>query len=152
MAWAAYCCGALRREARQRHRALSQYAPKPLKSRGQVKGRLIQTDPLPVFGTHRGPRMNFLIIRRTSLVVIFLVRIEHMAEMSLAEDNNMVKTLPSDRTDEPLRISVLPWRPWRDTRHDYAAPGAAGYIESFNARLRDELVNGEIFFSPPRAP
>src|SRR5262252_626044 len=26
----------------------------------------------------------------------------------------MVKTIPSDRTDQPLRISVLPWRPWRD--------------------------------------
>src|SRR5258708_1381178 len=37
-----------------------------------------------------------------------------MAEMSLAQHNNMVKTLPSDRTDEPLRIPVLPWRPWRD--------------------------------------
>ena len=40
--------------------------------------------------------------------------------MSLAEDNNMVKTLPSDRTDEPLRISVLPWRPWRDRSISYA--------------------------------
>ncbi len=37
-----------------------------------------------------------------------------MAEMPFAEHNNMVKTIPSDRTDEPLRISVLPWRPWRD--------------------------------------
>src|SRR5207245_5890302 len=37
-----------------------------------------------------------------------------MAEMLFAEHNNMVKTIPSDRTDEPLRISVLPWRPWRD--------------------------------------
>jgi hypothetical protein len=35
-----------------------------------------------------------------------------MAEMPFAEHNNMVKTIPSDRTDEPLRISVLP--PWRD--------------------------------------
>ena len=47
---------------------------------------------------------------RTSLIVIFLVRIEQMAEMSLAKHNNMVKTLPSDRPDEPLRISMLPWR------------------------------------------
>src|SRR5260221_3351250 len=51
---------------------------------------------------------------RPSLVVIFLVRFEQMAEMPLAEHNNMVKTIPSDRTDQPLRISVLPWRPWRD--------------------------------------
>src|SRR5712691_26849 len=53
MAWAAYCCGALRREA-QRHRALSQYAPNPLKSRGPVKGRLIQTDSLPAPGRPGG--------------------------------------------------------------------------------------------------
>src|SRR6266540_5594656 len=49
---------------------------------------------------------------RTSLVVIFLVRIEQMAEIPFAEHNNMVKTIPSDRTDQPLRISVLPWRPY----------------------------------------
>src|SRR6195256_2364151 len=34
--------------------------------------------------------------------------------MPLAEDNDMVKTIPSDRTDEPLRMSVLPWRSWFD--------------------------------------
>src|SRR5207244_12308072 len=75
--------------------------------------------------THRvnGTRDRRVLVQRqmrTSLVVIFLVRIEQMAEMSLAEDNNMVKTLPSDRTDEPLRISVLPWRPWRDRSISYA--------------------------------
>src|SRR5258708_38382427 len=36
-----------------------------------------------------------------------------MAQMPFAEHNNMVKTIPSDRTDQPLRVSVLPWRPWR---------------------------------------
>src|SRR3982074_3394241 len=34
--------------------------------------------------------------------------------MPLAEDNDMVKTIPSNRTDEPLRMSVLPWRSWCD--------------------------------------
>src|SRR3984893_2283803 len=34
--------------------------------------------------------------------------------MSFAEHNNMVKTIPSDRADEPPRVSVLPGRPWRD--------------------------------------
>src|SRR5258708_9835347 len=47
---------------------------------------------------------------RPSLVVIALVGIiEQMAQMPFAEHNNMLKTIPSDRTDEPLRISVLPW-------------------------------------------
>jgi putative transposase len=27
------------------------------------------------------------------------------------------------------------------------APGENGYVESFNARLRDELLNGEIFYT-----
>src|ERR1700704_5549440 len=34
--------------------------------------------------------------------------------MPLAKDNDMVKTIPSDRTDEPLRMSVLLWRSWCD--------------------------------------
>src|SRR5712672_2560656 len=34
--------------------------------------------------------------------------------MPLAEDNDVVKTIPSNRTDEPLRMSVLPWRSWCD--------------------------------------
>ena len=28
-----------------------------------------------------------------------------------------------------------------------AAPGENGYIEIFNARLRDELLDGEIFYT-----
>ena len=47
-------------------------------------------------------------------MVIFLVRSQQVAKMPLAEDNDMVKTIPSDRTDEPLRMSVLPWRSWCD--------------------------------------
>jgi hypothetical protein len=34
--------------------------------------------------------------------------------MSFAEDDNMVETIPSDRTEEPLRVFILPWRSWRD--------------------------------------
>jgi hypothetical protein len=37
-----------------------------------------------------------------------------MAQMPFAEHNNMIETIPSDRTNEPLRVSILPWRPWRD--------------------------------------
>jgi len=42
-----------------------------------------------------------------------------MAQMPFAEHNNMVKTIPSDRTDESLRISVLPWRPRRNRSIPY---------------------------------
>ena len=37
---------------------------------------------------------------RTDLVVVFHVRQQYVTEMPLAEHNNMVKALPSDRTDE----------------------------------------------------
>jgi hypothetical protein len=46
---------------------------------------------------------------RTDLVVVFHVRQQCVTEMPLAEHNNMVKALPSDRTDESLSKSVLPW-------------------------------------------
>jgi hypothetical protein len=32
-----------------------------------------------------------------------------MTKMPLAEHNNVVKAFPSDRTDQPFSISVLPW-------------------------------------------
>jgi hypothetical protein len=51
---------------------------------------------------------------RASIIVIFLVRSQQVAKMPLAEDNDMVKAIPSDRPDEPLRMSVLPWRSWCD--------------------------------------
>src|SRR5258707_15749553 len=50
---------------------------------------------------------------RADLVVVFHVRQQYVTEMPLAEHNNMVKALPSDRTDETLSKSVLPWGPWR---------------------------------------
>jgi len=34
--------------------------------------------------------------------------------MPFAEHHDMIKAVPSDRTDEPLCTSVLPWRPWRN--------------------------------------
>ena len=37
---------------------------------------------------------------RTDLVVVFHVRQQYVTEMPLAEHNNMVKAIPSDRTDE----------------------------------------------------
>src|SRR5437868_2314193 len=50
---------------------------------------------------------------RASLVVIIHIRQQHVTEMPLAEHNNVVKALPSDRTDQSFSISVLPWGPWR---------------------------------------
>lgn len=41
------------------------------------------------------------------------------------------------------------WRP-QETKTLYIEPGSPwenGYCESFNSKLRDELLNGEIFYS-----
>jgi hypothetical protein len=35
-----------------------------------------------------------------------------MTKMPLAEHNNVVKAFPSDRTDQSLSMSALPWGTW----------------------------------------
>src|SRR5258708_11760585 len=52
---------------------------------------------------------------RAYLIIIFQVRQQHMSEVPLSEHNNVVKAFPSDRTDQPFGVSILPrgaWRPW----------------------------------------
>ena len=36
-----------------------------------------------------------------------------MAKMSFTEDNHMIEAVPPDRTDQPLRVAILPRRPRR---------------------------------------
>ena len=46
--------------------------------------------------------------------------------------------------------SLRTWIAAVGSKTAYIAPGSPwenGYVESFNARLRDELLNGEIFYS-----
>jgi hypothetical protein len=43
-------------------------------------------------------------------IIILHVRVEHMAQVSLAEHDDMIKTFPSDRADQPFSMSILPWR------------------------------------------
>jgi transposase InsO family protein len=48
-------------------------------------------------------------------------------------------------SSKPCRIESRPWEP----KLAYIAPGSLwenGFIESFHAGLRDELLNGEIFY------
>src|SRR3984893_1252614 len=46
---------------------------------------------------------------RAGAIVIFHVTEQQVAEVALAEYNNVVKAFPSDRTDQPFSICVLPW-------------------------------------------
>lgn len=56
----------------------------------------------------------------------------------------------SDNGPEFIAKAVQGWIKAVGAQTAYIAPGSPwenGYIESFNARLRDELLNGEIFYS-----
>jgi putative transposase len=56
----------------------------------------------------------------------------------------------SDNGPEFVAKSVQAWIAAIGAKTAYITPGSPGengYIESFNARLRDELLNGEIFYS-----
>src|SRR6202022_3149257 len=57
---------------------------------------------------------------RPYLVVITHVRQQDVTEVSLAQDNNVVKAFPSNRTDQPFSICVLP----RGTRRRRSAANA----------------------------
>src|ERR1700722_6283021 len=54
------------------------------------------------------------------LVVIIHVREQEVTEVALAEHNNVVKAFPSDRTDQPFSICVLP----RGTRRCWSVANA----------------------------
>jgi transposase InsO family protein len=56
----------------------------------------------------------------------------------------------SDNGPECVAKVVQDWISAVGAKTAYIAPGSPwenGYVESFNARLRDELLNGEIFYS-----
>src|SRR6266478_9802286 len=50
---------------------------------------------------------------RPYLVVIARVRLQNLAQMHLAQDNDVVYTLTPDRSDQPFGKAVLPGRGWR---------------------------------------
>jgi hypothetical protein len=49
-----------------------------------------------------------------------LVRFEQTTKVPLTKYDDMVKAIPPDRPDEPLRTSILPWRSWCDRTIPYA--------------------------------
>jgi hypothetical protein len=73
-------------------------------------------------GMYCSRRRRVLVDRkvRASLVIVGSVRSQQMAEMPLAEHDNVVKTFPPDRTDRPFTISVLP----RRSRRGWPIPNA----------------------------
>jgi hypothetical protein len=58
--------------------------------------------------------------------------------MALANDDDVIKTFPSDRADQPLRISILPRRP----RGDRSVANAHG-PDAPDAKLWKRKAKGE---------
>jgi hypothetical protein len=84
-----------------------------------------------------------------------------VAKMPLAEHHDMVKAVPPDRTDQPLRISVLPWRlrcnrpipdPNRSkTTDEDAAIDTVAIAYDVSGRLLPATCLGELTGNPFRA-
>src|SRR5467141_2275330 len=50
---------------------------------------------------------------RSDVVVIACVRLQNLAQMHLAQDNDVVHTFTPDRSDQPFGKAILPGRGWR---------------------------------------
>jgi len=51
---------------------------------------------------------------RADTVVVASVGLKHAAKMRFAKYYDVIETFPTDRADEPLYMTVLPWRTWCD--------------------------------------
>src|SRR5476651_485875 len=69
-------------------------------------------------------------------IVILHVRKEYVAQVSLAEDDDMIKAFPSDRADQPFSVSILPWR----ARRGWSVANAHGAKPSFEKHAIDAVT------------
>jgi len=79
---------------------------------------------------------------RTELIVLLKPLIDHDLGLFGRYEPLGIENLTTERTVEAFVAAV-------GTRTAYIEPGSPwenGYCESFNARFRDELLNGEIFY------
>ena len=49
---------------------------------------------------------------RSDVVIVACVRLQNLAQMHLAQDNDVVHTLAPDRSDQPFDNAILPGRGW----------------------------------------
>ena len=74
--------------------------------------------------------------------------IELLAELFIL--HGMPRYIRSDNGPEFIAEAVQGWVAALGAKTAYITPGSSwenGYVESFNARLRDELLNGEMFYT-----
>ena len=108
--------------------------------------------------THNGRKYRMLNIvdefTRECLAIRVKRRLNSIDVINLLSDLFVLRGVPghirSDNGPEFVAAAVRAWIAAVGAKTAYIEPGSPwenGYIESFNARLRDELLDGEIFYS-----
>ena len=108
--------------------------------------------------THDGRKYRMLNIidefTRESLAIRIDRRLNSTSVIDVLTDLFVMRGIPkfirSDNGPEFIAQAVQDWIAAVGAKTAYITPGSPwenGYCESFNARLRDELLNGEIFYS-----
>ena len=75
-------------------------------------------------------------------IVVMRVRAQHMAQMTLAKHDHMIKALASDRADQSLRMPVLPWRSrrCRSVANAHRSDAARKCLSVDPVPITDEIV------------
>jgi len=108
--------------------------------------------------THDGRRYRMLNVldefTHECLAIRIARRLKSIDVIDVLSDLFILRGVPgyirSDNGPEFVAKAVQDWITAVGAKTAYIAPGSPwenGYVESFNARLRDELLNGEIFYS-----
>jgi putative transposase len=108
--------------------------------------------------THDGRKYRMLNVidefTRECLAIRVARRLKAIDVIDVLSDLFILRGVPghirSDNGPEFVAKALQEWIGAVGAKTAYIAPGSPwenGYVESFNARLRDELLNGEIFYS-----
>jgi putative transposase len=108
--------------------------------------------------THDGRKYRMLNVvdefTHESLAIRVERRLNSTAVIDVLSDLFILRCVPgyirSDNGSEFIAKAVQDWIAAVGAKTAYIAPGSPwenGFVESFNARLRDELLDGEIFYS-----
>ena len=108
--------------------------------------------------THEGRKYRMLNVldefTHESLAIRVKRKLKAIDVIDVLSDLFILRGIPghirSDNGPEFIAKSVREWVAAVGAKTAYIEPGSPwenGYIESFNARLRDELLNGEIFYT-----
>ena len=108
--------------------------------------------------THDGRRFRMLNVvdefTRECVAIHVARKLKAIDVIDVLSDLFILRGVPthirSDNGPEFIAKSVQAWITGVGAKTAYIAPGSPwenGYVESFNARLRDELLDGEIFYT-----